>query len=52
MLTLEHDDATVNLIVYPLNDERVTFKKRNGQPRARARIEAVRKMLEDDGNAE
>ena len=52
VLTLDSDDATVNLIVYPLNDERVTFKKRNGQPRARARLEAVRKMLAEDGNAE
>lgn len=51
VLTLDSDDATVNLIVYPLNDERMTFKKRNGQPRTRARIEAVRKMLADDGDA-
>ena len=51
VLTLDSDDATVNLIVYPLNDERVTFKKRNGQPRARARIDAVKKMLAADNNA-
>lgn len=51
VLTLDGDDATVNLIVYPLNDERVIFKKRNGQPRARARIDAVRKMLAEGGDA-
>ena len=51
VLTLDSDDATVNLIVYPLNDERVIFKKRNGQPRARARVDAVRKMLAESGDA-
>jgi hypothetical protein len=35
----------VNLIVYPLNEERVTFKTRSGKLRQRARLEAVRKLL-------
>ena len=45
VLTLHSEDAVVNLIVYPLNEERVTFKTRNGKLRQRARLEAVHKLL-------
>ncbi len=45
VLTLHSEDAVVNLIVYPLNEERVTFKTRNGKLRQRARLEAVNKLL-------
>jgi hypothetical protein len=45
VLTLHNEDAVVNLIVYPLNEERVTFKTRSGKLRQRARLEAVRKLL-------
>ncbi|MFB0935178.1 MAG: hypothetical protein QMB52_05350 [Propionivibrio sp.] len=50
VLTVHDDDADINLVVYPSNDERVTFRTRDGRPRARARIAAVRKLL-DGGSA-
>ena len=49
VLTVHDDDTDINLVVYPANDERVTFKTRDGRPRAHARIAAVRKLLDGDG---
>ena len=49
VLTVHDDDTDINLVVYPANDERVTFKTRDGRPRAHARLAAVRKLL--DGNS-
>lgn len=49
VLTVHDDDTDINLVVYPANDERVTFKTRDGRPRARARIATVRKLLDGDG---
>ena len=45
VLTIHSDDAIANLIVYPTDEERVTFKTRDGRIRQRARLEAVRKLL-------
>ena len=45
VLTVHDEDAVVNLVVYPSQEERVTFKTRDGRVRPRARIEAVRKLL-------
>lgn len=45
VLVVESDDATANLVVYPPLDERVTPKGRDGRPRERARIAAVRQLL-------
>ena len=48
VFTVHDDDTDINLVVYPANDERVTFKTRDGKTRPRARIAAVRKLLDDD----
>lgn len=48
VLTVHDDDTDINLIIYPSNDERVTFRTRDGRPRPRARIAAVKKMLDGD----
>ena len=51
VFTLNDDDAAINLIVYPPQNERVTFKTRDGRPRPRARIDAVRKLLDTPGDS-
>ena len=51
VFTLNDDDAAINLIVYPPQHERVTFKTRDGRSRPRARIETVRKLLDNPGNS-
>lgn len=45
VLVVDCDDAVANLVVYPPLDERIAPKGRNGQPRERARIGAVQKLL-------
>ncbi|HMW18714.1 MAG TPA: hypothetical protein PKN13_11925 [Accumulibacter sp.] len=45
------DSATVNLVIYPPDQERVNFKTRDGRNRPRARIDTVRKLLIDEANA-
>ncbi len=45
VLTIHSEDAVANLIVYPTDEERVTFKTRDGRVRQRARLEAVNKLL-------
>lgn len=45
VLVVEDDDATANLVVYPVLDERIAPKGRDGRPRERARIGAVIKLL-------
>lgn len=47
VLTLYIDDTPCNLIIYPIQDERVAFKTRNGKSRPHARLEVVRKLLVD-----
>ena len=47
VLTVHDDDTDINLIVYPTNDERVSFKTRDGKTRPRARIAAVQKLLDN-----
>ena len=49
VLTVHDDDTDINLIVYPSNDERVSFKTRDGKTRPRARIAAVQKLLDNSG---
>ncbi|MBL8399309.1 MAG: hypothetical protein JNL84_14395 [Candidatus Accumulibacter sp.] len=39
------DSTTVNLVVYPPDQERISFKTRDGRSRPRARIEAVKQLL-------
>lgn len=45
VLVVESDDAVANLVVYPPLDERISPKSRDGRPRERARVGAVRKLL-------
>lgn len=49
VLTIGDDDAITNLIVYPARDERVAFKTRDGKIRARARLDAVIRLLPGPG---
>lgn len=45
VLTLNDEDAVVNLIIYPAHQERVSFKTRDGKIRPRARLDAVLKLI-------
>ena len=45
VLTIHSEDAIANLIVYPTDEERVTFRTRDGRVRQRARLDAVNKLL-------
>ena len=47
VLTFE-DPMTINLVLYPPDLERVSFKTRDGRPRPRARLEAVQRLLDAD----
>lgn len=47
VLTLVSDSAVTNLVIYPLDDERVSFKTRDGRVRERARLDVVNKLLTD-----
>ena len=52
VLTVLDEEIAINFIVYPPHNERVTFKTRDGRPRQRARIDSVRKLLQNtDGSA-
>ena len=46
VLQCDWQDATVNLVVCPVHDERVTFRHRDGRVRERARPDAVTALLE------
>lgn len=46
VFTVYDDDTPINLVVYPPQDERVVFRTRDGRIRPRARIDAVRRLLE------
>lgn len=46
VLTIDDDDAVINLIVYPAHQERVSFKTRDGKVRQRADLNAVLKLIE------
>lgn len=48
VFTVYADDTAINLVVYPPQDERVVFRTRDGRVRPRARIDAVRRMLESE----
>lgn len=45
VLTLVADEATVNMVIYPRTEERVSFRTRDGRPRTRARLATVRRLL-------
>ncbi|MDX9706569.1 MAG: hypothetical protein RBT86_03210 [Azospira sp.] len=46
VLVVESDDVVANLVIYSPLDERIAPKRRNGQARERARIDAVRGLLD------
>ena len=46
VLTLDDDDAVINLIIYPAHQERVSFKTRDGRVRPHARLDAVLKLID------
>ncbi len=45
VLSIRCDDAIANLVIYPPQEERVTFRMRDGRVRERARLDAVKKLL-------
>lgn len=48
VLVVELDEVTANLVIYPVLDERITSKGRDGRQRPRARMSAVRSLLADN----
>ena len=46
VLTINDDDALINLIIYPAQQERVSFKTRDGRVRPHARLDAVLKLID------
>ena len=46
VLTLDDDDAVINLIIYPAHQERVSFKTRDGRVRPHARLDTVLKLID------
>ena len=46
VLTVNDDDAVINLIIYPAQQERVSFKTRDGRVRPHARLDAVLKLID------
>lgn len=49
VLVVDSDDATANLVIYPPQDERTFPKGRDGRPRERARLAAVRALVAEVG---
>lgn len=49
VLVVQTEDADVNLIIFPPQLERTTFKYRDGRTRERARIDAVAALVQEDG---
>lgn len=48
VLVVETEDADANLVIFPPQLERTTFKYRDGRPRERARIDTVSTLLEEE----
>lgn len=44
VLSIHSKDVTVNLVIYPRHDERISFKKRDGTIRQRARLDTLKKL--------
>ena len=51
VLTFDYEEATVNLVIYPKEDERVVFKTRDGKTRPKARLAQVEKLLLENGDS-
>lgn len=55
VLVVPTDIADVNLVIYPVQTERITFKSRDGRPKLRAKTDAVAQMvaqMQESMNAE
>lgn len=50
VLTLNDEVAAINLIVYPLFEERIVPRTRDGRTRQRMRLDALRRLLADTTN--
>ena len=50
VLTLQGDDADINLVIYPRNEERVMPRTRDGRTRPRMRLDALNRLLADAAN--
>lgn len=48
VLVVETEDADANLVIFPPQMERTTFKYRDGRPRERARIDTVSTLVEEE----
>lgn len=45
VLQVSRNDLVTNLVIYPSHDERVVFKKHDGSPRERARLDVLRARM-------
>ena len=45
VLTIHREDAIANLIIYPINEDRIVFRTRDGRIRQRLRLDALDKLL-------
>lgn len=45
VLTVFRNDCAINLVIYPVREERIAFKNADGRPRARARLPEVQRLL-------
>lgn len=52
VLTVQAGDTEANLVIYPLREERVHFKTRDGRSRERASLNAVRRLLDSHAESE
>ncbi|MBS1189094.1 MAG: hypothetical protein H6R10_886 [Rhodocyclaceae bacterium] len=48
VLVVQTEEADANLVIFPPQWERTSFKHRDGRPRERARIEAVTALLREE----
>lgn len=48
VLTILHEAAPINLVVYPRNAERITARMRDGRIRPRMRLDALDRLLAED----
>ena len=46
----DKDEIVANLIVYPVREERVSFKTRDGRTRQRARLDAVVRLIDGENS--
>ena len=52
VLTVQAGDTEANFVIYPLREERVHFKTRDGRSRERASLNAVRRLLDSHAESE